>query len=111
MILILGDNTCAISWIFQSGLSTTSTYRNAVLFIARKIADLVIESKNFINSQYLPGVLNLISDWLSFDGTSRIENGKAKTNPIVYNYPSNEVVTHHILSTFPQLIPEGFQVS
>mmetsp|Transcript_55246 Transcript_55246/g.59846 ORF Transcript_55246/g.59846 Transcript_55246/m.59846 type:complete len:112 (-) Transcript_55246:260-595(-) len=30
----------------------------------------------------LPGVLNLISDWLSFDGTSRIENEKAKANPL-----------------------------
>ena len=111
MILILGDNTCAISWIFKSGLSTTSIYRNAVLFIARKIADLVIESKNFIDSQHLPGVLNLISDWLSFEGTSRIENGKPKANPIASDCPSNEVVTHRILSAFPQLVPEGFQVS
>ena len=108
VILILGDNTCAISWIFKSGLSTVSIYRNAVLFIARKIADLVIDSKNFIDSQHLPGVLNLISDWLSFEGTSRIEKGKANANPIVHDCPSNEVVTHRILSAFPQLVPAGF---
>ena len=111
MILILGDDTCAISWIFKSGLSTTSIYYNAVLFIARKIADLVIESKNFIDYQHLPGVLNLISDWLLFNGTSGIENGKSKANPIAYNCPSNKVVTHRILSAFPQLVQEGFQVS
>ena len=64
MILILGDNTCAISWIFKSGISTTFIYLDVVLFIARKIAKLVINSKNFIDydSQHLPGVLNLISD-------------------------------------------------
>ena len=108
MILILGDNTCAISWIFKSGLSTTPIYRNAVLFIARKIADLVIDSKNFVDSQHLPGVLNLISDWLSFEGASRIKNGKAKRNPIAHDCPSNEVATHRILFSFPQLVPAGF---
>ena len=111
MILILGDNTCAISWIFKSGLNTTSIYRNAVLFVARKIADLVIDSKNFIDSQHLPGVLNLISDWLSFEGTSRIENGKVKLNPIAHDCPSNEVATNRILSAFPQLVPTGFRIS
>ena len=34
MILVLGDNTCAISWIFKSGLNTKSIYREVVLFIA-----------------------------------------------------------------------------
>ena len=56
-------------------------------------------------------MLNLISDWLLFDGTSRIENGKPKANPIAYDCPSKKVVTHHILSAFPQLVPKGFQVS
>ena len=36
MILTLGDNTCAISLIFKSGLRTKSIYRNMVLFIAKK---------------------------------------------------------------------------
>ena len=111
MIMILGDNTCAISWIFKSRLSTTSIYCNAVLFIARKFKDLVIDSKNFIDSQHLPGVLNLISDWLSFDGTSRIKNGKDKANPVDYDCSSKEVITHRILSAFPQLVPEDFHVS
>ena len=63
MILILGNNTCAISWIFKS---------------ARKIADIVIDSKDFIDSQHISGVLNLISDWLSFEENSRIKKGKPK---------------------------------
>ena len=52
----------------------------------------------------------MISDWLSFEGTSRIENGKAKANPIAHDCPSNEVVTHRILSAFPQLVPADFWV-
>lgn len=80
MILILGNNTYAISWIFMSGLNTKSICWNVVLFIARKIAELAIESKHFIDSQHLPGVLNFMSDWLSFIGTSQIENKKAKKN-------------------------------
>ena len=30
----------------------------------------------------------MISDWLLFNETSRIENGKAKANPIAYDCPS-----------------------
>lgn len=58
MILILGDNTCAISCIFKAGLSTKSIHRNTALFILQKIAELVIDSRNFIDSQHLPRVLN-----------------------------------------------------
>ena len=110
MILILENNTCAISFIFKSGFSTKSIYYNAVVFIARKIADLVIDSKNFIDPKHLSGVLNLISNWLSFKGTSRNKNGKAKSNPIAYDCPSNKVVSHRILS-FPQLVSVNFWVS
>ena len=110
MILILGDNTCAISWIFKSGLNTKSIYWEAVLFIARKLAELVINSKNFIDSQHLLGVLNLISDWLSFEGVERIEKGQPKVNPIAFDCPDNNVITHQILQSFPQLVPYGFKV-
>lgn len=110
MILVLGDNTCAISWIFKSGLNTKSIYREAVLFIARKLAELVIDSKNFIDSQHLPGVLNLISDWLSFEGVERVEKGQPKINPIAFDCPDNHVITHRILHSFPQLVPQGFKV-
>ena len=40
-----------------------------------------------------------------------MENGKPKANPLAYDCPSNEVITHRILSSFPQLVPAGFQVS
>ena len=110
MILVLGDNTCAISWIFKLGLNTKSIYREAVLFIARKLAELVIDSKNFIDSQHLPGVLNLISDWLSFEGAERVEKGQPKINPIAFDCPDNHVITHQILHSFPQLVPQGFKV-
>ena len=109
MILILGDNTCAISWIFKSGLNTSSIYRNAVLFIARKIVDLVIESKNFIDSQHLPGVLNLIFDWLSFDGTSRIENEKAKATPSHTTVPQTKSSLTEFCLLFLSLFQKVFR--
>ena len=44
--------------------------------------------------------MNLISDCLSFDGTSTIEKGKAKANTIAYDCPSNEVITHYFYLPF-----------
>ena len=110
LILALGDNTSAVAWIFKANLRPPSLYSKAVNFIARKIATLMTTSKNFISSQHIPGMLNLIADWLSFEGTSRIENGSSKQNPIAYDCPPNDVATHRILSSFPQLVPLGFRV-
>ena len=39
----------------------------------------------------------------------RIE--KPVQNPIVYDYPPNNIVSNRILSSFPQLVPAGFQIS
>ena len=111
LILVLGDNTSAVCWIFKSNLPLDSVYRPAVLFIARKIAKVVMISSNFIASQHLPGMLNLIADWLSFQGTERVENGTSKQNPVAYDCPPNDVVTNRIVSSFPQLVPADFRIS
>ena len=58
LILILGDNTSAIHWIIRSSLPKTSIYCSTVLFIARRVAILVLGSKNFIMLQHLPGIIN-----------------------------------------------------
>ena len=44
-ILVLGDNTSAVSWIFRSGrVSRTSLYYPAVKFIARTIASRALQA-------------------------------------------------------------------
>lgn len=110
LILVLEDNTSAILRIFKSCRPLDSIYRKAVIFIARKLGNLVLRSKIFIASQHLPRIPNLTADWLSFEGTSRLENGASKQNPIAFDCPPNDVVTHRILSSFPQLFPVGFRV-
>lgn len=113
LILVLGDNTSAIHWIICSSLPKTSVYRPTVLFIASKIATLVAESKNVIMPHYLPGVLNSIADWLSFEGEERRQHrtGKPVIHPIAYDCPPNNVVSKRILSSFPQLVPADFSIS
>ena len=100
LILVLGDNTSAIYWIVRSSLSKTSVYHPTVLFIARKIATLVTESKNFIMPQHLPGILDSITDWLSFEGEECMQHGSGKPviNPIAYDcYPTTLFLTEFFL--------------
>lgn len=74
LILILGDNTSAIAWLFKSSIHEDSVYKEAVVFIARKVAELMLGSKQFMASQHIEGKFNLIADWLSFQGAERVEN-------------------------------------
>ena len=111
LILVLSDSTSAISWIHNSSrLDNNSHYKSTITFIARKIAEVVLSSKNFIVSQHLPGTKNVISDWLSYEGEERSVQGEVKENPIAFDCPPNDVVTHRILTSFPQLVPQGFKV-
>jgi hypothetical protein len=109
-ILVLSDNTSAISWIYKSSLHEDSHYKPTVNFIASRIAEVVLGSKNFIVSQHIPGVKNVISDWLSYEGKERTVNGVEKENPIAFDCPPNDVVTHRILSQFSQLVPRDFKI-
>ena len=73
-------------------------------------------------SRHLEGKRNVISDYLSFEGEERKFqkrkwiNGKLKiferfsVNPVAYDFPPNDVVTHRIVSQFPQLVPKGFKI-
>ena len=112
LLLILGDYTSAISWIIRSSLPESLVYSPVVLFIARKIASIVIKSQNFIVPRHLPGSLNSIADWLFFEGRERMEHGSRKpvVNPIAYDYPPNDVVSHRVLSSFSQLVLAGFRI-
>ena len=112
IILILGDNTSAISWIIRSRLPSKSIYYSCVHFIARTIAAKVSASKNFVSQQHLAGLRNLICDWLSFEGSDRTDHkGTAKQNPVAFDKPPNDVVSHRIVSSFSQLVPQGFKIS
>ena len=111
--LIFGDNTSAIHWIIRSFLPKTSVDQSTVLFITRKVATLVSESRNFIMPHYLPGIMNSIVNWLSFEGTEFMKQGTGRPiqNLIAYDYPPNDVVSNLFFSFFPQLVPAGFQIS
>ena len=89
----MGDNARAINWIIRSLLPKSSVYKMAVHFIARKVATLVSGSQNFIVPTHLPGIMNSITDWQSFQGEENIKHGTRKPvfNPLAYDYPPNDV--------------------
>ena len=123
IILGLGDNSSAVHWIRRSSLPTKSIYYSAINFISRKLAEIVSSSGNFIVSQHISGERNVISDYLSFEGTDRsfkkkmevdgqiLLVDKISVNPVAHDKPPNDVLTQRILSDFPQLVPPGFKIS
>lgn len=121
-ILALGDNTSAICWIMKSGkMKKNNLSYSAVKFIARKVVTLMAELENFLDTQHLKGELNCITDWLSFQGKERykrkkLENGnlggeRLVFHPVAYDCPSNNELTHRLLTFFPQDVPNGFRIS
>jgi hypothetical protein len=112
-----------VYWIRRASLPTRSIYFSAINFIARKIAEIVSSSKNFLVSQHVCGKRNVISDYLSFEGSDRcfdkkcFSDGEAvfvkkvSVNPVAHDKPPNDVLTKRILSSFPQLVPPGFKIS
>jgi hypothetical protein len=107
-ILGLGDNTSAICWIFQSTrLPPKSAYYAPVQLIARKVARLTTESQQCLCAQHLKGGSTFISDWLLF--TTQTRDGK--TNPVAFDDPADDLLTNQFHSSFPQLIPQHFEIS
>jgi hypothetical protein len=107
-ILGLGDNTSAIGWIFRSTcLPPESPYYAPVQLIARKVAGLTAESQQCLCAQHLKGGSNFISDWLLF--TTQARDGK--TNPVAFGDPANDLLINQFHSSFPQLIPQHFEIS
>jgi hypothetical protein len=106
-ILVLGDNTSAIGWLFRSGkLPTSSFYYEAVQFVARKLAELLTDSTHILSSQHLKGEKNVVADLLSYIGTSR-----EAPHPIAPDNPSDPELTQRFHSLLPQLIPANFKIS
>ena len=105
-ILVLGDNTSAISWIFRSGrVPRSSRYYQAVKLIARSIASHSLQAGAQICSQHLAGVTNTVADILSFEGDCR-----GTTNPMTIDCPPDDVLTDRIHEFCSQVVPDGFQI-
>ena len=106
-ILALGDNTSAIGWLHRSGrLSPESVYYEAVNLVARKVASLVTKSENCLFSQHIRGEKNVVSDLLSYTGSSRGNSHPLAPEPDI----SDQELTRRFHSSLPQIIPENFNI-
>lgn len=39
------------------------------------------------------------------------ETGRPVIDPIAYDYPTNDLISNRVLFSFPQLVPDGFEIS
>ena len=105
-LLVLGDNTSAISWLFKSGrVPRSSRYYPIVKAIARRIALEVTKGGAQLCSQHIAGSMNVIADLLSFEGECR-----KQTNPLTEDCPPNDALTRRILNYHSQIVPSGFEI-
>lgn len=107
-LMALSDNSSAIGWVYKSSnLDKSSWYFEAVQEIARTVATLVLHSANCLCAQHLTGSHNTVSDWLSYS----VQLRDGKRNPLAWDDPSNDVLTHRFHSFTPQMIPSDFKIS
>jgi hypothetical protein len=105
-LMVLGDNTSAISWLFRSGrVHRSSKYYPAVKQIARHVARCVMGANAKLCSQHLAGESNVIADLLSFEGTCR-----SKTEPLTEDCPPDDILTQRIHRYHSQVVPVGFAI-
>ena len=106
-LLSLADSTSAIGWVFRSSrLGKNSPYRVPVTFIARHLAQEVTRRSAQLTTQHIRGSFNDVADLLSFEGKER-----GYTNPLTHDRPADDLLTNRILSSYPQLVTEGFAIS
>jgi hypothetical protein len=102
-LLVLGDNTLAISWLFKSGrIARSSRYYQAV---NRHVALAVTEGQGQLCSQHIAGSSNSIADLLSFEGRCR-----SSINPATVDCPPDDILTLRIHQFHHQIIPNGFDI-
>jgi hypothetical protein len=105
-LMVLGDNTSAISWLFRSGrVHPSSKYYHAVKAIARHVARCVMGANAKLCSQHLAGESNVIADILSFEGDCR-----SKVEPLTADCPPDDVLTQRIHFYHSQVVPVGFEI-
>ncbi len=89
-ILALGNNTSALGWLFTSSkFPSSSLAHKAHLMVARQLATLVLDNDHCLASQHIKGDLNIVADFLSFDGSSR-----EKSHPLAFNFLPDLLLTH-----------------
>ena len=97
-ILCMGDSTSAIGWLRRSNFRAkdeNDTEWEVKQTVARKLADLVLDSNTVLYKQWFAGELNVVADSLSRDG---------------YYLDSNTHTTF-LNSTVPQQLPHSFHIS
>jgi hypothetical protein len=105
-LMVLGDNTSAISWLFRSGrVNRSSRYYPAVKAIARHVARCVMGANAKLCSQHLAGKANVIADILSFEGACR-----SKAEPLTEDCPPDDILTQRIHLYHSQVVPVGFEI-
>ena len=108
-ILAVGDSTSAIRWLFKSSKlnSSPGAGHAAHLFVARKLASILIDHAACIASQHIRGEQNLVADLLSLSGTSE----RGNPHPLAQDNPPNDVITQQFRDEFTEQVPEDFVIS
>ena len=69
-ILGLDDNTSAICWLFKTkGIKKVALYHDAVTFVTRNLAELMLSYDHCLASQHIPGKHSTVSNLFSFQGS------------------------------------------
>ena len=107
-ILAVGDNTSAIGWLFRTAsLDHVGHAHEAHLFVARTLAQLLLEHDCCIASQHIKGDLNVVADLLSFTGTSE----RDKPHPLAFDNPPDDILTQRFHANLASQVPENFNIS
>ena len=108
-ILAIGDSTSAIGWLFKSSKlsSAKDNQYDAHLFVARKLAALLIDYDACLASQHIKGTMNVVADLLSFSGTSE----RGKPHPLAHDDPPNDELTQRFRDELTEQVPENFSIS
>ena len=107
-ILAVGDNTSAIGWLFRTAsLDQVGHAHEAHLFVARTLAQLLLEHDCCIASQHIKGELNVVADLLSFTGASE----RGKPHPLAFDDPPDDILTQRFRSNLASQVPENFSIS
>lgn len=105
LILALGKHQRHLLNQQTSHLRKDNVSYPAAKFIARKIANLLAVSGNFLDTQHLAGAKNNVLDLLTFDGTNQVELHGVVHHHLAHDSPSNAELTCRFLTFFPQLVP------
>ena len=106
-LLSISDSTSSIGWVFRSStIGKGSKYYEPVTFIARHLASEVTRRSAQLTAQHLQGSYNDVADLMSFHGKVR-----GYTNPLTHDSPPDDVLSHRIRTSYPQLVTENFEIS